>query len=350
MNLIKKMALVSTMTAVSLTAVPVFASTVLTFGEPGPNRGQRAADTQWFADQVELRSGGDLKINIQWGGALFKAKAARQSVATGVADMGTIIQGYFPRELVSYSIGDMPFVNQDAWVGTRALNEHMQDPAIKAQLAAQNLAYVAPHSAGKVVVVCKGDPIRTLDDIKNKNIRGISAYGKGFGDLGANLVNMSIYKAYQGLDTGLIDCTQSYLAPSAALKHYEVSSNVTKVNWGLFAGLGMFINTNSYERLSATQKQVLDEVAADYVDYISKSALEGEITGEKSLKDAGLKFYTLSAEDTEKLSKVGEPYIVEWAKRATQSGLDGDAMVSRYRGLLDKYTQELNEKGYPWAR
>lgn len=284
MNQIKKMVLATTFTAVSLVSIPALASTVLTFGEPGPNRGQRAIDTQWFADQVDERSNGDLKINIQWGGALFKTKASRQSIATGVADMGTIIQGYFPRELISYSIGDMPFANQNAWVGTRALSDHMKDPAIKAQLAEQNLIFVAPHSAGKVVVLCKGDPIRTVDDIKGKNIRGISSYGKGFGDLGGNLVNMSIYQAYQGLDTGLIDCTQSYLAPSAALKHYEVSDNVTKLNWGLFAGLGMYINANSFERLSVSQKKILENVAADYVDHISKSALEGEISGEKTLK------------------------------------------------------------------
>lgn len=58
--------------------------------------------------------------------------------------------------------------------------------------------------------------------------------------------------------------------------------------------------------------------------------------------------YEFSAEDSEKLSEVGESYINEWIKKATKSGLDGAGMVSRYRGFLEKYTLELNEKGYPW--
>ena len=171
---IKKAALAALVATVGLSALPATAATVLTYGEPSPNRGARPADLQWFADQVEKRSGGDLKINILWGGALFKAKAARQSVATGVADMGSIIQAYFPKEMVSYSIGDLPFVNQDAWVGIRTLNDHMQNPAIKAQLAKQNLSFVAPYTVSKVVLVCKGETVRSLDDVKGKKVRGVT--------------------------------------------------------------------------------------------------------------------------------------------------------------------------------
>ncbi|MES9971783.1 MAG: C4-dicarboxylate TRAP transporter substrate-binding protein [Candidatus Thiodiazotropha sp.] len=347
---VKLAALAATFFASSFSALPLLAETTLTWGEPSPNRGQRAADVQWFADQVEKRSAGDLKIKIQWGGALYKAKAARQSIATGVADMGSIIQAYFPKELVSYSIGDLPFPNEDPWVGIRAVSDHMKNPKIDAQLAKQNLKFIAPFTVSKVVLLCKGDAVRKLDDIKGKKVRGISGYGKAFGDLGANMVSMSIYKAYQGLDTGLIDCTHSYLAPSAALKHGEVADSATRLNWGIVTGLGMYMNKRVYDGLSDSQKEVLASAAKDFVDHHGRNALTGDVNGEKKLKAAGVEFIDLPKADSAKLVAAGEKYIGEWAKQASASGFDGDAMVKQFREALNNYSRERDEKGYPWAR
>ena len=91
MNIISKFYRVAALTTMTLIAIPAVAATVLTYGEPGPNRGARAEATKWFAKEVEKRTGGDLKIDIMWGGALFKANASRQSIAAGVVDLGTII-------------------------------------------------------------------------------------------------------------------------------------------------------------------------------------------------------------------------------------------------------------------
>ncbi len=35
------------------------------------------------------------------------------------------------------------------------------------------------------MMLCKGDAVRTLDDIKDKKVRGVGTFGKTFGDLGA---------------------------------------------------------------------------------------------------------------------------------------------------------------------
>jgi len=70
--------------------------------------------------------------------------------------------------------------------------------------------YLGSYSTSAVQLICKGEPVLSVDDLKGKKIRGIGVYGKVFKELGANLVSMSYYKAYQALDTGLLDCTQGY--------------------------------------------------------------------------------------------------------------------------------------------
>jgi len=354
MNKVSRFLRVATLAVMALSTSLAAAQTVLTYGEPGPNRGARAAATKWFAQEVEARSGGDLKIKIMWGGALFKANTSRQSVAAGVVDIGTIIADYFPKEMVSYSLTNLPFANLDPWVGLKANYDHMKSPAVSRHLADQNLVFVTSYMLSNVVMLCTGDAVRTIEDIKGKKIRGVGTFGKIFGDLGANLVSMSIYKAYQGLDNGLLDCTQGYMNASLALKHHEVADSLTKLNWGIYTGLGIFMNQDALKRLSPSQIAVLHEVGADFADYLGQNVMGSDNKAEQRFREGidgrKLEIIDFSPEDSRKLYSASEFHITKWENEAIKSGLDGKAMVQNYEASLKKYTQERDVQGYPWAR
>jgi TRAP-type C4-dicarboxylate transport system substrate-binding protein len=342
------------MILIAIPAIPAVAATVLTYGEPGPNRGARAQATKWFAKEVEKRTGGDLKIDIMWGGALFKANASRQSIAAGVVDLGTIIPDYFLKEMVSFSLTNLPFENLDPWVGLKANFDHMQSLEVSSSLAKQNLVFVTSYMLSNVIMLCKGDAVRTLDDIKDKKVRGVGTFGKIFGDLGANLVGMNIYKAYQGLDNGLLDCSQGYMNASLALKHHEVADSLTKLNWGIYTGLGMFINQDSLTRLSVSQRKVLNEVGVDFIDYLGQNVLKSDDAAEQrftqGIDGRQLEIISLSAADSKKLYSASQYHIGKWENEARKSGFDGKAMVEKYRASLTKYSQERDLEGYPWTR
>ncbi|MEP7706401.1 C4-dicarboxylate TRAP transporter substrate-binding protein [Paraglaciecola sp. 25GB23A] len=354
MKMMKQFFRAATLTAMTLSTIPAFAETVLTYGEPGPNRGARAGATQWFAQEVEKRSGGDLKINIMWGGALFKANAARQSIAAGVVDLGTIIPDYFPKEMVSFSLTNLPFENLDPWVGLKANFDHMTSPEVTQNLAKQNLVFVSSYMLSNVIMLCTGDAVRSLEDIKDKKIRGVGTFGKIFGDLGANLVSMDIYKAYQGLDNGLLDCSQGYMNASLALKHHEVADSLTKLNWGIYTGLGIFINKDALARLSQSQQKVLNEVGASFIDYLGQNVLKSDLAAEQrftqGIDGRKLEMISLSPSESAKLYSASQSHISKWQKEAIKSGLDGEAMVKSYRRSLTKYSQERDLVGYPWTR
>jgi len=48
------------------------AAVTLRYAEAGPNRGTRAEAVQFFADEVERLSSGNLIIDIHWGGRSFE--------------------------------------------------------------------------------------------------------------------------------------------------------------------------------------------------------------------------------------------------------------------------------------
>ncbi|MEQ6204360.1 C4-dicarboxylate TRAP transporter substrate-binding protein [Sulfitobacter sp. HNIBRBA2951] len=334
--------------AMSVLATTSYAETTLIHGEAGPNRGARAAALQWYADQVAERSAGDLKIDIQWGGALFKAKAAMQSIGDGVADMGSLIAVYYPQDMAAYGIADLPLDNPDAWVGMRATDELMRTDAMQSNFAERDLRYIGTWTTSQVNIGCKDTAIRSVADIPGKKVRGVGAYGKVMGEEGANLVSMSIYDAYQGLDTGLLDCSQGYSYAVAALKQAEVMTSYTLLNWGQVGGVGMFMNLDAYEGLSDEQRAVIDETGSDMADEFGRLIITANEAAVASMKEQGVEIIEMPAEERAKLVASGEKFLDQWVETANGAGLDGAATLAAYKELLAKYTAERDANGYPW--
>ncbi|KQB95564.1 MULTISPECIES: C4-dicarboxylate TRAP transporter substrate-binding protein [Roseobacteraceae] len=344
--------LASTATALCLAAATIAsAETTLILGEAGPNRGARAAALQSFADDVTARTNGEVNIDIQWGGALFKANAAAQSIADGVADLGTVIAVYFPQEMLSYSFADLPMRNEDAWVGMRATDELMRtSDAIAASLADQNLVYIGTFTTSAVNIACKDVAIRTVEDISGLKIRGVGAYGDTFRDFGANMVAMPIYDAYQGLDTGLLDCSQGYSYAVTALKQQEVMTSYTLLNWGQVGALGIFMNKDAHDALDAETQSALSEAGIAMADKLGELITAANDAAVQTMQEAGIEVIDLPAEERDKLVQKGQQYVDEWVERANAAGLDGVSLLEQYRALLEKYAGERDSQGYPWAR
>lgn len=346
MSFMKGAVLAASMAALSGAA---YAETVLIHGEAGPTRGARAAALQWFADQVGERSGGDLRIDIQWGGALFKANASVPSIRDGVADMGSVIAVYFPQEMAGYGIADLPLNNPDAWVGMRATDALMRSSAeMQANLADKNLVYIGSWTTSQVNIGCKDTAIRTASDVEGLKVRGVGAYGKVFGEMGANMVRMSIYDAYQGLDTGLIDCSQGYSYAVSALKQAEVMDSYTILNWGQVGGLGIFMNKDMYDSLTPEQQAVLNETGSDMADEFGRIITSANEKAIASMQEEGVEVIELPAEERAKLVEMGQPFIGEWVETATSTGLPAQDLLEQYQALIAKYTAERDANGYPW--
>ncbi|AUM75179.1 C4-dicarboxylate TRAP transporter substrate-binding protein [Paracoccus jeotgali] len=331
-------------------AVSAATATTLIYGEAGPNRGVRAEATQWFVDQVADKTNGDVTIDVNWGGALFSEKVAVQSIRDGVADMGSVIGVYFPQDMVAYGLADLPIPNPDPWVGMRATDKLMREnEQIRENLANQNLVYVGTYTTSAVQVGCKGATIESLDDVKGLKIRGVGAYGKVFHDLGATPVDMSVYEAFQGLDTGLIDCTQTYPYLVEALKFDEVFDSYTELDFGQIGALGIMMNKDSFDALTPEQQTAIMTAGEGLADEFARILTDANARSVKILEDQGTPVLKISDEDRARLAEGGKKYVGEWIERANAAGLDGQGLVDEYTALIVEYTKQRDEQGYPWA-
>ncbi|MEH6476232.1 MAG: C4-dicarboxylate TRAP transporter substrate-binding protein [Sneathiella sp.] len=341
-----------------LTAViaqPAIAAKVLTYTDGSSNRGTRAEATMWFAKELEKRTNGELKMEFHWGGALLKAKAAAKGIGAGAADMGFVIGLYNPKLHLAYGLGDYPTAYSDAWVANRAMYDLVKNNKdLQTEFDKLNLKHVTNVTSTQIQLVCKGDAVKTISDIKGKKVRGIGVYGKVFKDLGATPVRMSVYKAYQGLDTGLIDCTQIYSYAIPSFKLQEVASEVTLLDWGSLLGLSIAMNKDTWNELSPEHKEVFNKLSIDFIDHYSQEVTVGNDAAIESLKKAAdgnkVTIHNFSGADKASLVSASQEYVDTWRTKAVEQGINADGLVSQYDALLKKYDEERKSKGYPWTR
>ncbi|MTH95975.1 C4-dicarboxylate TRAP transporter substrate-binding protein [Roseibium sp. RKSG952] len=336
-------------------ALPAAAETVIYYSHNASAKGTIPTTLNWYKDRVAELSAGDIRIELQWGSALFKATAAVQGIGDGVAEAGTVIAAYFQKEMAAYSLANLPISGSNAWVALKAADKFMRsDPQIAEHLAKSNLVYIGTFTGSAVNVGCSGDPIRSVDDIAGKKIRGTGVYGKVFGELGATRVNLSVFEAYQALDTGLIDCTQGYTYVVPALKWNEVMDNYTVLNWGQVGGVGFFMNKQFFDDLSQSERDILVQAGAEMADVYGRI-----VTGFNAKVLAGMRsgagehpieVIDLSAEDTAKLNAAAGPFIEEWKDNAASVGLDPVALMASFEAAVEEYTAEFEAQGYPWDR
>lgn len=326
----------------------------LTFAEFGPNRGTRAAALEWFADEIEARSKGELKIEFFWGKSLLGTKAVLQGVADGVADMGSVIGFFTPKQLRAYNIGDLPVENSDPWIGMRALyrmaSEH---PVFQKEFDQAGVVYIANYTTGPVQLICTAK-VETLADLQGKKIRGSGPYGKTLDALGAEVVRMPQGEVYQALESGLVDCNQNYYYSMRAYKQYEVAPFVLELDWGQNMSFGIVMNEASYASLSEAERKLLHQAASDFVDHFAQAMIETK-EADKAAMIAGIDgksiaVTSLSAEERARLIAESSLQVKAWQNDADGDGLSGAAILEAYDRAIADYRAEHDGKGYPWTR
>ena len=341
--------------ATGLSASAAVAETTIFYGHAGPARGTIPTALEWFNNRIGELSGGDMKLDIQFGGALFKANASANAIGFGVADAGSIISAYFQKEMAAYSIADLPISGPNVWVGLKATDKLMRNtPEITKHLADKNLVYIGTFTASDVNVACTGGEISSVKDIADKRIRGAGVYGKVFGQMGATMVNLSVYEAYQALNNGLIDCSQGYTYIIPALKWHEVIDSFTVLNWGQIGGFGMFMNKQSFDALSEEQQSIMLQTGEELADEFAQIVMSRNAKALEAMKagefERDIKVLELSVEDRAAMNAATQPFIEEWKENANSVGFDADKLMAAYTEAVADYTKEFEEKGYPWER
>lgn len=315
------------------------AATTLRFADYGPNRGARAEALQWFAAELEDRSNGAIRVQFFWGGSLLSGRDTLTGVADGVADLGTVIGFFTPRELRAYTIGDLPVADVGIRRGLHAMHGLARaHPALQRQFSDAGVVYLSSYTTGPVQLACRR-AIPSLDALKGVRVRASGPYGDTFRALGAEVTPLSQGEVYQALNAGLIDCNQTYYYAMRSYRQYEVAPHVLELDWGQNMAFGIAMNAAAHARLSEAERHVLHAVSEDFLDHLA-TALEAEQAAAKAAMIAGIDGHRITvtplpADQKRRLATLADTAVQAWVAAATADGLDGAGLLAAYRARLE---------------
>lgn len=283
---------------------------------------------QWFADEVNRRSGGKIEIEIFWSGSLGGATEILDLVSSGSVPLGATAQGFFPAELPLVGATNSVMMGFETHgQGSRTMTKMVEElDSLKAELRRNNIYPIFFHSLGGYRPFCTS-PIETLEDFKGKKIRAWGKYiPKMWESLGATSVNVLPAEVYESLQRGTIDCAFYSHDFINLYKLHEVAKFTWKQHMGALPSWALWIAGDQWEAgLPENVKALMEEVGAEAMERDIAAVTEQEMTVlDTMVADHGVT--VVDFKDWDKIStSLTEQLRADWIADMESRGLGDEA-------------------------
>lgn len=294
---------------------------------------------QW-CEEVEKRTKGRVKIVMQAGESLLRAKEIYDGVAQGVADIGATCPAYTPGIFPVTEVFELPgFKNDNALVASMTVWQAFKTlPVMRKEY--EKVKVLTLWATGPGDIMTK-KAVHKLEDLQGMQIRAVGATVPTIKALGARPVSLPMSEAYLALQQGTVD---GILAPNDVLKGFklaEVLNYVTKTPFLYNIVFMKIMNLKTWNSLPPDIQKVIEEVSEEFVEKYGK--LRTDFT--KEGLEYGVKNYkiqVISLPDAEKrrwIEKV-KPVVDEWIKKTEQAGLPAKQIYD----TVSKIDHEMSKK------
>ncbi len=296
-----------------------------------------------WAEKIGKDSGGRIKVQPFWSMQLGgKVPQLLDQVRDGVVDIVWTLPGFTPGRMPEIEPFELPFVHKDALSSTLALQDYQ---AKHLGSALKNYQPLLVHVHEGFLFQTKF-PVTKLSDLKGKKIRAASRGGVWLLEaLGATGVGLPLPQIPQALSKGVIDgVTLPYeIAPAVKtpdlVSHFSIlAGNQPRLGTNVFTFL---MNKDSYEKLPPDLRKVIDDNSGrNIAQATGENWRRIEEPGRKVIESkAKNKFYVIPEAEVAKMKKAAEPVFDRWYALMKKAGIDGPALVSDARTMIDKYAK-----------
>lgn len=288
-----------------------------------------------WAEMIEKKSGGKLKVTVFPGGVLGKPADHWDLAQNGVVDISWGTHNYTAGRFLLTSAMDLPFQVNSAKGGSRALQEyyvkHLQKEHEKVKvLWLQCPAPFQLHLTKKVAL--------TPDELTGMRIRtGGGQLSEIVKALGAVPVALSVPETYNALERGVVDGTILPYEASKAFKLAEVEKHVVEVR--IFSTSQFTImNLDKYNSLPAELRKVIDELSGAWgAEFAGAAWDKAEEEGLAAMKAAGVQLHKITEAQRDVWKAKTKVVEDEWVRTMEAKGLPARQALADLKGLLKQY-------------
>jgi TRAP-type C4-dicarboxylate transport system substrate-binding protein len=291
-----------------------------------------------FAQEIEKRTNGQVKITLYHSGSLAPPPQCYQGVVTGISVIGHTCFAYTPGRFPLMEVVDLPGYPHSGLVTSKVAWEIYKKFRPR-ELDNVHVIYLHAHAPAGINMVKK--PIHTLEDIKGMRIRSTGLSKKIAEALGTVPVALPITEAYDPLSKGVVDGTFAGYNP---LKYYRFAE-VTKytidcTNIGYVTGMVVFMNLQKWNALPPNIQKVFNEVGEEWVERHGKLWDQIEIEGFEFGKEKNHTFIALTEKEKARWAeKVIKPLEDEYIQSMEAKGIPAKEVVDYKHKMIEKYSK-----------
>lgn len=284
------------------------------------------AMTQCMAD----KSGGKLKLNAYWSGALGGDLDATQALRSGTQEM--VITSTSPLAGIVPALGvfDLPFLFNDEKEADAILDGDF-GKFISDMMPQYNLVNLAYWENGFRNLTNSQRPVASAEDVQGLKVRVMqnNIFLDTFQTLGANAVPMAFGEVFTALETGAIDGQENPVVTIDTSKFSEVQDHLT-LSRHAYTPFMVLYSKPLWDQLSAEEQKILQDCAVVGRDVQRKVSRERTSKSLENVKAAGMEVVELTPEAQAAMREAVKPV---YEKHAATIGKE----------VVDRMTAELKK-------
>lgn len=310
-----------------------------------PPNGSQSDSIQWFMDELESRTDGEVKTDVVYGGALLAGTDTLPGMKQGRAEAGNVVPAYFPAELPLNNVNMVPITGADQSARLRALQDlNDQVDAFAEEFEKNGLVLIGflPNASSTVAFNKK---VSSLADVNGAKIRTPSQpQSVVWEELGAEPVFMASEEVYEAVERGIVDGVTYPMDTQVANGITEVATYMAP-DVGQNGGSIFALSKTAYDKLSDDAKDVVEELKDEWYAKTDELVQQYEQDACDEFVAAGGTVVRWNDEDAKTIQEATEELADEvWASEAGKS-VDSavvDEVWSTYTSSLETHTGETD--------
>lgn len=306
---------------------------------------QSAAPSQldnWYIDEVVRRANGAIRIRKYWAQSLHKVGEHLPAIRDGISEISLISPGYYQAQLPVTRGLEWYFRMDRADALQQVCRDVYQNyEPLRQEWEQRHRAKVLYWTNWYYAPMVTREPLRSIDDLKGKRIRGYGIATDVIERLGGTAIPMAAPEVYTALERGVLDGVYGFdYVTAIGYKLHEIAPHITDIGDGPHGPSATVISMRTWEALPDELKAIFDEVSEEV--YQKRYQEIYEAAARKNVELAmseGAQFASWSDEDKEKARNIVQPAQVDnWVSSvAKPAGIDGEEMQKIIAEAIERH-------------
>jgi tripartite ATP-independent transporter DctP family solute receptor len=286
-----------------------------------------------FADLVEQKSGGKIKVRVFPGGQLGGDLQNVSALQGGTLDLMVLNAGLLVGIVKDFAVLDLPFLFNtaqeadavvDGPVGTKLFDK----------LPEKGLVGLGYFELGFRNVTNSRRPIAKAEDFQGIKLRVLQSplFIDLFNTLGANTVAMPFPEVYTALEQRVIDGQENPVTVIFDTKFQEVQKYLSLTRH-IYNAQSVIMSKKTWDKLSDEERKIIQDSLNEAEAYQRQVSREKSLQVLEDLKKAGMQVNEVSPQEIARIREKIKPVIDKYAKEAGEPLMaEVNAEIAKKRG------------------